>query len=69
MVLKKQAKLKEMASQCLPGRAHNISKGPEVSTQHGIGLRSCRRWLREVRKKIGRAGGLRGTGRVTAPGR
>lgn len=61
--------LKDMGSRCIPGRAHSIRKGPEVSEQRGVGLRSGRKWLREVRMRVGRAGGLRGIRRETAPGR
>lgn len=61
--------MKETPSQCIPGRVHSISKGPEVSEQCGLELRRGRKWLREVRTGVGRAGGLRSIGRVTAPGR
>ena len=67
--LEKQAELKDMGSRCIPGRAHSVHKGPEVSEQPGVGLRSGRKWLREVRMRVGRAGGLRGIERETAPGR
>lgn len=69
MGLEKSAELKEMES------VHSRQSPPHQqrpwgdNEQHGLGLRSGRKWLREGRMRVGRAGGLRGTGRVTAPGR